>query len=362
VSYRFRCSLAFLLLSACGGKKEPDVDPGGGDGGAGGVVELPADCDAAEIPAKRFECAGLYTNIEKKSIAKNAREYAPAQAFWSDGNEKHRWIVLPEGEKIDASDPSEWSFPLGTKLFKEFKSGGKRLETRLFEKKPSGVWAHATYAWNDDETDALISGGEEVPDPVNGTHEIPTGAQCDQCHKGRHDRVLGFEQISLGLEGATGLTLEKLVDEDLIDPKPERTSLEIGDDGTHAAAPAFRWLHVNCGVTCHNDNPDALASSASMRLRLDPDLLDGRSSADFQLRTTTIDSLVNNPNWHGETRIVPGDSDQSLLVRLISTRLSTMTDEKGDNGQMPPIATRVVDAEHVDVVKEWINAMGAEVR
>jgi hypothetical protein len=190
---------------------------------------------------------------------------------------------------------------------------------------------------------------------VNGTHEIPTGAQCEQCHKGREDRVLGFEQVSLGLEGATGLTLEKLVDEDLIDPKPEHTSLEVGDDGTGAAVPALRWLHVNCGVTCHNDGASSLASGASMRLRLDPDQLDGRSSANFQSRTTTIGAEVNNPNWHGETRIVPGKPDQSLLVRLISTRLTGSSVD--DNGQMPPIATRLVDTEHVDVVKAWIDSM-----
>jgi hypothetical protein len=160
VSRHFRWSLVFLVLSACGGKREADVDLGV-DAGEDPVdtVELPSDCPTDEIPAKRFECAGLYANVEKKQIAKNAHEYAPAQAFWSDGNTKHRWIVLPKGEKIDASDPSEWKFPVGTKLFKEFISGDKRLETRLFQKKPSGIWVHATYAWNEDDTDATPADG-----------------------------------------------------------------------------------------------------------------------------------------------------------------------------------------------------------
>lgn len=32
--------------------------------------------------------------------------------------EKQRWISLPEGEVIDNSDPNEWIFPIGTKVWK----------------------------------------------------------------------------------------------------------------------------------------------------------------------------------------------------------------------------------------------------
>jgi hypothetical protein len=342
------------MLAGCGGKKEPDVP---GLDGEGEGVGLPADCADEPIPATRIECTGLYVDVAAKKLSPRVRAFAPAEPFWSDGLEKQRWILLPKGEKIDASDPSEWKFPAGTKLFKQFIAQGKRLETRLFQKKDNGLWAHAAYAWNEDETEAPKTDGEDVPVPDGTTHEIPTGAQCDQCHKGRTDRVLGFEQVSLGLDGATGLTLQTLVDEDLIDPPPESTALSIGDDGTGLAAPAMGWLHVNCGVTCHNGNSGALAYGAKMRLRLDPALLDGRSSKDFESRTSTLDVQVNNPNWKGQTRIVPGDPDQSLMVKLISTRLSA-TD---DNGQMPPIATRLVDTDHVANIVAWIKGMTTEV-
>lgn len=348
----FRWLLPWVFVVSCGGKIELDVPDDGSDD-----VDLPPGCENEPIPARTIECAGLYSNVEEKTIAKNAREYGPAIPFWSDGLEKHRWIVLPKGETIDASKPHEWSFPSGTKLFKEFSSEGKRLETRLFQKKDNGLWSHTSYAWNEDETEAESGEGAEVPMPNGELHQIPTGDQCDQCHRGRRDRILGFEAVSLGLEGAEGVTLSDLVDEDLLDPPPEVTELTIGDDGTGFAGPALGWLHVNCGVTCHNDNTTATAYSAGMLLRLDPTMLDGRPSTDFDARTTTLNVQVHNPNWNGKTRIIPGDPRSSLLAELIGRRTGGTAE---DNGQMPPIATKVVDQQNVDHVVAWIESMGAQ--
>src|SRR6187397_728352 len=45
--------------------------------------------------------------------------FVPQYPLWSDGATKRRWIRLPEGESIDASDPDAWQFPPGTRLWKE---------------------------------------------------------------------------------------------------------------------------------------------------------------------------------------------------------------------------------------------------
>ena len=47
---------------------------------------------------------------------------------------KRRWISLPPGSAIDASDPDAWAFPVGTRLWKEFSFGGQRVETRYMER------------------------------------------------------------------------------------------------------------------------------------------------------------------------------------------------------------------------------------
>jgi len=351
-----RSALALVgLLSACGGKIAQDAEPGDASPSGSFASRYAAECADAGTPPSALECTGLYADITTKQIAPGVRAYAPAVPLWADGSGKQRWIYLPPGTKVDASDPNEWKLPVGTKVWKEFSRDGKRVETRLFQKVQSNYWVYTTYQWNAGETAATMSFGGDIPWGDGGTYHIPKPDECDQCHRGRTDHLLGFEQVSLGLPGATGLTLPQLVAEGLISPAPSRTQLTIGDDGTGAAAGPLAWLHINCGVSCHNANENSTAYGASMRLRLDPALLDGRSSADFESRTTTIGVVANTPTWNGQTRIVPGDPHGSLLVKLITNRGTA----NPVSNQMPPIASVLVDQPDTQAVIDWIAKMPA---
>jgi hypothetical protein len=348
------CVALLAALSACGGSlaaplDAPDAGDDGGTEEAG--VSVPPECLDAGVPSPTLECAGLYSDVASKQLAPGVRVYAPAVPLWADGSGKNRWIVLPQGTTIDATDPNEWVFPVGTKLFKEFSRDGIRVETRLFQKVKANTWVRATYRWNGDESAATISGGVDIPWGDGGTYHIPSGDECDECHRGRNEHIMGFEQVSLGLEGATGLTLSELVAENLITPPPARTKLTIGDDGTGAAAAPLAWLHINCGTTCHNANENSYAYGAGMRLRLDATQLDGRSVVDFDSLRTTLGQMATTPTWNGQTRIVPGDADDSLLCKLISHR--------GQGQQMPPIASSIVDVPDSTLVQQWIDRMPA---
>jgi hypothetical protein len=342
--------VVFALVGACGGGAPmPAVD-----GGAPIVVEagpeaapLPPQCVGAAVPPSRLECTGLYADLATKQLAPGVEAYTPAVPLWSDGAEKQRWVLLPPGTTIDTSNSSEWVFPVGTRFWKQFSVGGKRIETRLWQKVRSDYWVHAAYAWNADESAAVQTGGGDIP-LGGGTYHIPTDDECEKCHRGRNEHILGFEEVELGLPGATGITLADLVSRGLLSV-PRATSLTIGDDGTGAAAPALGWLHANCGITCHNGNSNAIAYPSGLRFRLDATQLDGRSSAGFDPLRTGVGVAVNAPNWKGQVRIVPGDPDASLLYFLISHR--------GPGMQMPPIATRVVDEAHVALVRQWISQM-----
>jgi hypothetical protein len=336
-----------------------EVDGAASDAGDGG---LPADCLNASVPPSTLDCTGLYADLATKTLAPGVQFYLPAVPLWSDAAGKMRWILLPAGTPIDASNPSEWTFPVGTKIWKEFSRDGHRVETRLFQKVAGGsppIWVHAAYAWNADESAAVTSGGGDIALPWDGgTYHIPTFSECEQCHNGRTDHVLGFEQVSLGQAGAQGLTLAELARLGLISPVPAQTQLTLGDDGTGAAAPALAWLHVNCGVTCHNANPNATAYGLGMRLRLDPALLDGQAvtASAFDSLKTTIGVGAVSPGWVAPvhwTRIAPGDPTHSLLVQLISNR--------GTNnpvgGQMPPIASTIVDSTDVAKVVDWVSLL-----
>jgi len=296
-------------------------------------------------PPSSLECTGLYADVASQTLAPQVRAYAPAIPLWADGSGKQRWIYLPPGQKIDTTNPNEWTFPVGTRVWKQFSRDGLLVETRFFEKTMTGFWAYGTYRWNAAATSATLSPGGDFALPDGGTYHVPTISECQECHGGRIDRMMGFEQVSLGLAGATGLTLEELVKEELLSPAPTTTHLEIGDDGTGLAAAPLGWLHINCGVSCHNANPSATANGAGMVLRLDPTQLDGRPSNGFP-------SIVTTEGVHAKvfvgTRIVPGDPADSLLRQLI--------DERG-SVQMPPIASLLVDAPDVAAVASWIAAM-----
>src|SRR5450432_1516031 len=319
--------------------------------GAGNEGGLPAVCASdTESPPLNLVCTGLYTDIAAKQIAADNAPYTPAVPLWSDGAQKQRWVYLPPGKTIDNSDPNEWSFPVGTKFWKEFSVEGHRIETRLWQKTDTNFWVDATYAWNADESAAVRSRGGDIQLSTR-TYHIPTDDECQDCHKGRTDRILGFDQVLLGLAGAGGLTLDQLIASQRLSKPPKSTPLVIGDDGTGLAAPALAWLHVNCGTTCHNQNSNAKAWSTGMFLRLDPTLLDGQSVVGFDSLTTTIGVSAVTPSWQGQPRIVPRDPAHSLLFQLISHR--------GTGNQMPPIASSVVDQADIPLVEACIAELAA---
>lgn len=369
------CGLA-LWLYACSGSQgsgEDDAfgrvrsttdaaiaeDSGTGSAFAGSGSALPSaaapPAQCGELPVNQMPedlaCVGLYTNVAGKTLAPGVRAFTPAHQLWSDGAQKQRWISLPEGTKIDNTDPDSWQFPIGTKLFKEFSWNGRRVETRVFWKEGDRHWLKGAYRWSADESAATLFAGGEV-DVAGHKYYIPSAKECDQCHKGREERALGFELVSLALPQAQGMSLSVLMKEGLLSVAPPSATFAIGDDGTGRAAPALGWLHVNCGVSCHNGNSAAEGYSTGLRLRLPADGIDGRSSANFDAIETTVGVVAETPEWRNRVRIVKGNPRSSLLYMLASTR--NPSDPKQ---QMPPIASRVADSEGVMALDAWIRAM-----
>jgi len=194
----------------------------------------------------------------------------------------------------------------------------------------------------------VADGGTDGGDTWN----IPTNDDCNECHRGRQDRILGFEQVSLGLPNAQGLTLARLAELGLVAPAPPNVSLAIGDDGTSLDGLALGWIHINCGVTCHNSNPSAAGYGAGMLLRLDPTQLDGSppNAATWEILKTTVDIPCVSGSLLGKPRIRRGDSSHSAIDQLIGQRGAL---------QMPPIASLLVDSPDVAIVASWIQALGA---
>jgi hypothetical protein len=357
---RSHCAWWLAALPLLGCMEIHDLDQGlppqsGGGAGSGGVTVAGQPLKCANDPTDsltgfhaHIDCEGLYTDTAAKKLADGVEPYQPAVPLWSDGADKHRFISLPKGTTIDASAPNDWVFPVGTKFFKEFAVAGHRVETRIFEKQ-SDRWVRTTYQWTGDETTAIRSDGGDITLANGAAYHLPTAKECDQCHQGRKDRSLGFEQILMGTDGATGLTLSMLAQKKLIEPVPADLTPQIQDDGTGKAQAVIGWLHVNCGVSCHNDNPSAAGHATKLRLKLDATQL--ADASNYPAIKTTIGVAATTLRWNGQQRIVPGSPDTSLLYKLISSRGG------GENDQMPPIASKMVPQSDVNAVANWIRAL-----
>lgn len=350
-----RSSSALLgLLSVCGGCAASH-DVSGSSQALETPIELSSAClremeDSIDGLPDRLECTGLYTNIASKAMPKEIDEFRPAYPLWSDGSVKTRWVFMPKGASIDASNANSWKFPDGTRFWKEFRNpdGTRRIETRIFVKNGDQDWSRTTYVWNDAETKAMrLDGGKDIDVDGNPYH-IPSGEQCNECHGGRRDRVLGFDQVMLGLPGAENVTLETLMAADRLKNMSGSMNYQIGPDPMNDEAQALGWLHTNCGVSCHNNNSNSKAYSNGMRLLLDPSQLDGRPTSEFEAIKTTLGQDVFALQWHGKKRIVPGSPDDSWLYTLITQR-------GNPKEQMPPLGSNQVDTEHTDLIKRWIS-------
>jgi hypothetical protein len=336
------------------------VPEAGGDVAVDAPAEPPC-ADAGGAAPQELRCTGLYASFAQKTLAPGVRPYAPAVPFWSDGAEKERWLYLPPGTTIDTSNLDEWVFPVGTKVWKQFSIGGVRIETRLFWKVDPTRWVRTTYRWSaDGQTSAtrLDLGQKDVV----GSYEIPQAIDCDTCHVGKKDRLLGVELVNLGLPGATGVTLADLADGGLLTAPPPATTITLPNDVTGVAPAALGWLHANCG-SCHARSTDATAFFTGFYARLTAAQLfpDGGAASVTSLDpyATTANVAATQPQYTplGFPRIAPGDADHSLLAYLAGRRDTPDAGADAGSGQIPPLLTHVVDDAGVGKLRAWINGM-----
>jgi hypothetical protein len=309
---------------------------------------------------------GLYSDYSAKTIESRNMSYAPQYPLWSDGASKRRWIYLPPGTSIDASDPDVWVFPVGTKVWKEFSFHGRKVETRLIEKTGAEQWRFASYAWNEDESEAVLvpsQGRRDVAEIQAGLrHSIPSVVDCQACHVNARAEILGFSALQLspdrdpsaphGEPFAAGMVdLQALIKRGLLRSFPPewRDRSPRIDAPTSTARAAIGYLHANCG-NCHN--PSGGLDAVNLLLR--------HSIASGVAEEPTVKTAVDKKGrFHipgtspGETFLIrPGDPDHSAVFYRMSTRDPLR--------QMPALGTKLADAEAVDLVRRWIQKDLAE--
>jgi len=321
-----------------------------------GVAAIPQA--APPRPPQSLQETGLYADFATLQIDPAHLAFAPQYPLWTDGAAKRRWISLPPGTAIDASDPDAWVFPAGTRLWKEFSFDGRRIETRYLERQADGEWLYAAYAWSADGSEAhLVSErGRRGAYPLSGgrSHTIPAVSDCKACHQGGRTEVLGFSVLQLspdrdpgalhaGLQPGEGVDLNALVEKGFLVGLPRRLQETppriMAVSATERAA--LGYLHGNCGH-CHNDQGSlrnvGLFLRHSSRAEVSPAV------------ASTIGYPVKKPapgqSPDAVLRIEPGHPDRSGLMQRVGSRYPAL--------QMPPLGTETVDAEAVELLRRWI--------
>jgi hypothetical protein len=339
--------------SAAGASTGGSGGGGAGSGGVGGAIAADCHQEGTSGPlSTRLPCAlsqtGLYA-ADMVTLAQGVHPYAPRFELWSDGALKKRWIALPPSSKIDTSDMDYWTFPVGTKLWKEFTRDGVRVETRLIEKQASGSWYTVAYQWRSDqkEADAVPNG---VMNASGTTHDIPNSDQCLTCHSQIPDKALGFSAIQLSherLQPADSLewNLATLVADGLL-TQPPPAVLDI--PGTDLDRRFFGYLHANCGH-CHNPKGTA-NSQTGLDMWLKVAELAGSLSA-MSVYKGILDTDIawldgEHPN--APKRVAPGSLPNSAVYQRFIN--------KGELWSMPPLGTEVVDPVAKKLMEDWIAA------
>jgi hypothetical protein len=303
----------------------------------------------APAPPRLLSQTGLYA--APGVVAARNLAYAPQYPLWTDGAAKARWIHLPAA--IDGRDEAGWVFPVGTKAWKEFAFGGRKVETRLLWKTGPGTWVFVSYAWNEAQTDAVLVPEGGLPDAAEVApglrHGIPSRTDCRDCHGQEQVEVLGFTALQLSPDRDPGalhgeplrpglITLKELVTRRLLrGARPDLLSRPPRIAGDPATRTALGYLQANC-ATCHRaDRP-----IPGLGLDLRPA---------HALRTALAPGSFPVPGQPDSRILSPSHPERSALLHRMASR--------DPIAQMPPLGTVRVDQAAVDHVRRWIADLPA---
>jgi hypothetical protein len=309
------------------------------------------------------DAAGLPERLSETGYGKpGLLAFSPQYPLWSDGTAKQRWLRLPQGKVIDATDPDAWDFPAGTRLFKTF-AYGRPIETRVLERRTDGTWDYGVYVWKPDGSDALLAPPQGIPAlPVDtapgGRYAIPSRSDCVACHEGARVPVLGFSALQLSPErDPLALHADPRRRVDLVDLT--RMGLLHGLPGELLETPpriaarspveraALGYLHGNCGH-CHGG--DELDASVPVALRLAQDA-SGRIALPSVMRSLLASPGRYRPAHAAQDQPVvqPGAPGSSVLLQRVQSR--------DPRTQMPPLGTAIADAEGLALIRSWIESL-----
>lgn len=314
---------------------------------------------SAGLPQRLSE-TGLYSDSAPGKIHPEAMSFTPQYPLWSDGTTKRRWLRLPPGTSIDASDADAWKFPPGTRLWKEF-SFGRPIETRFIERLADGSWRYSTYVWNEQGTEAMLAPENGIlalpaPSAPGGKYRILAQADCRACHEAANVPVLGVSALQLSPDRdpmAANAVPMSPGDMDLPALVSKGDVVNLSRDllkhppRIAARSPVERaalgYLHGNCGHCHSRADSDPLVP---VDLVLEQSVARGKHAS-----TDVLATLVNATGHYrmqgAQALVAPGQPEQSTVALRMKTR--------NPMARMPPLGTSVPDPQGIALLEQWIQ-------
>ena len=368
----------------------------------------PAETSPARFPQKLSE-SGLFASVPAHVMQPGVVPYSVNAPLWSDGAFKLRFFAIPADAGKDGKPPKigysangSWSFPDRTVLVKSFgletelgnRASRRWIETR-FLTKTDGEWVGYSYAWNEQQTDAALvekSGRKQefvIQQPDGSTRvqqwSYPSRSDCMVCHSRAARYVLGLTTAQLNrphhygdfaanqLETLESLALINVGAKSQVGDGFKRALQGEGVPAAEAeAAVDAKSLAVARGQSRYANvsrlaNPYDKTESLELRVRsyLHSNCAQchvGAGGGNAQMKLA-FNTPVSGMNILGEkplhdrygitsARLVaPGSPEKSILLHRLARR---------GRGQMPQLATFVVDQQAVNLFREWIESLAAE--
>ncbi|UJR81408.1 SO2930 family diheme c-type cytochrome [Sandaracinus amylolyticus] len=335
------------------------------------MASLLASCDGSggESGAP-ISTRGLFEDARTQTPSEGVEPYEIVAPLFSDYASKHRFIQVPEGERITVGEDGYWDFPVGTILVKTFgfpidardpSLGERIIETRLLIREEDR-WRPEVYIWNDDVSEAYLTpAGRIVPvsfvdaqgETVELDYRVPSHTQCSNCHRssdGLRLRPLGprtaqMDRMHAYADGAEN-QIDHLVEAGWLDARPATDDVIIDYEAVRndpeatfeeIDAAARSYLHANCSH-CHRDGGPADQSGLFLEI-------EAMDRGHLGVCKVTVSGGCD----FGRAVIQPGAPDASMMVcRMESTEAGI---------KMPELPTVLAHTEGVDLIRRWIAAM-----
>ncbi|MEO0450632.1 MAG: SO2930 family diheme c-type cytochrome [Pseudomonadota bacterium] len=308
----------------------------------------------ADKPPTTLSDYGLFADRSARVPSAGVVKYDLINPLFSDHADKHRYVFVPNGERIDYTEEDVLAFPVGTVLVKSFAYGERYLETRLLIHKSDG-WEALPYVWNADQTEATYSpvgkrleldAGVATVDAPAFTYAVPNKNQCKTCHQnGDAVSPIGPKVRNLNHPGPQGVNqISDWAERGWLADVPEAPAImaRAFDPAASISDQARAYLDINC-AHCHK----ASGSASNSGLWLDWEIEDAVKWGVGKHPTAA-------GRGSGEALVViePGAPEHSILAYRMASNEAGIA--------MPELGRALVHEEGVALIEAWIKEMDSD--